>query len=91
VIFNIHEIKKWLSWTNKRIDAQQKQEILTYASFRFLLSKGWSDWNEVFSEAKSRLNVNMVYWIVVLLMKNEKEDYKRIENLHFSGLYVDKK
>lgn len=59
--------------------------------FRFLLSKVGSDWNEVFSEAKSRLNkTEPIYWIVAL-NENEKEDYKRIgESSYFSGLYVDK-
>ena len=58
--------------------------------FRFLLSKVGAEWNEVFKEAKSRLDKEEpIYWLVKL-NKGEKEDYVRIgESTYFSGLYVD--
>jgi len=58
--------------------------------FKFLLSKVGTDWNEVFSEAKSRLDrQGPIFWIVAL-HENEKRDYVRIgESTYFSGLFVD--
>jgi len=58
--------------------------------FRFLLSKVGADWNEVYSEAISRLDKSdPVYWIVAM-NEHEKEDYVRTgESTYFSGLYVD--
>lgn len=58
--------------------------------FRFLLSKVGSDWNEVFSEATSRLDrQDPIFWIVAL-HEDKKKDYVRIgESAYFSGLFVD--
>lgn len=58
--------------------------------FRFLLSKVGSKWDEVFSEAKSRLDkYEPIFWLVAL-NEEEKKDYVRIgESTYFSGLFVD--
>jgi hypothetical protein len=58
--------------------------------FRFLLSKVGFNWDEVFSEAKSRLDrTEPIFWIVALT-QDEKKDYVRVgESSYFSGLYVD--
>ncbi len=58
--------------------------------FRFLLSKVGNDWNEIFSEAKSRLDkTEPIYWLVAL-RPDEKEEYVRVgESNYFSGMYVD--
>ncbi|TYP89286.1 hypothetical protein BC792_1285 [Sphingobacterium allocomposti] len=58
--------------------------------FRFLLSKVGSNWDEVFSEAKSRLDkTEPIFWIVAL-NPDDKKDYVRVgESSYFSGLYVD--
>ena len=69
----------------------KKERGLDYTPlFRFLLSKGGSPWDEVFSEAKARLDKTApIFWIVAL-NKDEKEDYVRVdEATYFSGLYVD--
>ena len=69
----------------------KKERGLDYTPlFRFLLSKVGSNWDEVFSEAKSRLDKSdPIFWIVAL-NKDEKKDYIRIgESSYFSGLYVD--
>ena len=69
----------------------KKERGLDYTPlFKFLLSKVGSDWNEVFSEAKSRLDKEEpIFWIVALY-ENEKEDYIRSgESSYYSGLYVD--
>jgi hypothetical protein len=69
----------------------KKERGLDYTPlFRFLLSKVGSDWNEVFSEAKARLDkTDPIFWIVAL-KEHEKEDYVRLgESSYYSGLYVD--
>jgi hypothetical protein len=68
-----------------------KERGLDYTPlFKFLLSKVGSNWNEVFSEAKSRLDrQEPIFWIVAL-HEDEKKDYVRIgESTYFSGLFVD--
>ncbi len=58
--------------------------------FRFLLSKVGLDWNEVYSEATSRLDKpEPIFWIVAL-NEDDKEDYVRVgESTYFSGLYIN--
>lgn len=60
--------------------------------FRFLLSKVGSDWDEVFSEAKSRLDkTEPIFWVVAL-DPEEKRDYIRVDqSTYFSGMYIDVK
>jgi hypothetical protein len=69
----------------------KKERGLDYTPlFRFLLSKVGSEWNETFSEAKSRLDkTEPIFWLVAL-NQNEKKDLVRIgASSYFSGLYVD--
>ena len=71
----------------------QKERGLDYTPlFRFLLSKVGTNWDEVFSEAKSRLDKpEPIFWLVAL-HNDEKRDYVRTgESTYFSGLYVDNK
>ena len=58
--------------------------------FKFLLSKVGNNWNEVFSEAKSRLDKqDPIFWMVAL-NEEEKKDCVRVgESTYFSGLFVD--
>ncbi len=58
--------------------------------FRFLLAKVGSNWNDVFSEAKSRLDkTEPIFWIVAL-NPDERQDYVRVgESSYFSGMYID--
>lgn len=68
-----------------------KQRGLDYTPlFKFLLSKVGSNWDEVFSEAKSRLDrEEPIFWIVAL-HRDDKKDYVRVgESTYFSGLFVD--
>jgi hypothetical protein len=68
-----------------------KERGLDYTPlFKFLLSKVGSNWNDVFSEAKSRLDKEEpIFWIVAL-HEDEKKDYVRVgESTYFSGLFVD--
>ena len=68
-----------------------KQRGLDYTPlFRFLLSKVGEPWDDVFSEAASRLDkTEPVFWLVAL-REDERRDTVRVgESTHFSGLYVD--
>lgn len=60
--------------------------------FRFLLSKVGASWDDVFSEAKSRLDkTEPIFWIVAL-DPDDKKDYVRVdEATYFSGMYIDDK
>ncbi len=53
----------------------KKERGLDYTPFfRFLLSKVGSNWNEIFSEAKSRLNkTEPIFWLVALNENNKEE------------------
>ncbi len=59
--------------------------------FKFLLKNIWSNWDDVYSEAISRLDTSEpIFWIVAI-HENEKKEYVRIwESSYFSGMYVDK-
>jgi hypothetical protein len=58
--------------------------------YRFLLSKIGSNWDDIFSEAKSRLDKTDPIFHMVALNEDKKEDYIRNgESSYFSGLYVD--
>jgi len=69
----------------------KKERGLDYTPlYRFLLSKVGSDWDKVFSEAKSRLDKVEPIWRMVALEENKKEDLVRTgDSSYFSGLYID--
>ena len=58
--------------------------------FRFLLSKVGSPWNEVHSEAVSRLDEEApIRWLVASRRERAAEFVRVGESTYFSGLYVD--
>jgi hypothetical protein len=58
--------------------------------FRFLLSRVGDDWDEVHSEAVSRLDApGPIFWIVALRKEDGKDIVRVGESSYFSGLYVD--
>ncbi|MVV50795.1 hypothetical protein EJA72_21515 [Pseudomonas sp. PB120] len=58
--------------------------------FRFLLSRVGRRWDQVFSEAVSRLDrADPVYWMVALHESERQEHVRLGESSYFSGLYVD--
>ncbi len=71
----------------------KKERGLDYTPlFRFLLSEVGSEWDEVFNEAKSRLDKTDPIFYLVSLDINDKEDFVRVgETTYFSGMYVDDK
>jgi len=71
--------------------ASNKQRGLDYTPlYKFLLSKVGMPWQEVYSEAVSRLDKpDPIFWVVAT-DETEKKDYVRVgESSYFSGLYVD--
>ena len=70
----------------------KKERGLDYTPlFKFLLSKVGEDWDNVFSEAKARLDkTEPIFWIVAL-KENERKEYVRVgESSYFSGMNVDR-
>ncbi|MGV4413157.1 hypothetical protein [Chryseobacterium sp. T1] len=58
--------------------------------FKFLLSKVGKNWDEIFSEAKSRLNkTEPIFWMVALNETDKNNYIGTGESSYFSGLYVD--
>lgn len=70
---------------------RSKNQGLDYTPlYRFLLSKVGCVWDDVFSEAKARLNTAEPIFAMVAQNANEKQDYFRGgDNTYWSGLYVD--
>jgi len=58
--------------------------------FKFLLSKVGLQWDDIYSEAKSRLDkADPIFWMVAL-NDSEKRDIVRIgEATYYSGMYID--
>ena len=70
----------------------KQQRGLDYTPlFKFLLKKVGSNWDDVYSEAVSRLDrPNPIFWLVAI-NENQKKDYVRIwESSYFSWMFVDK-
>ncbi|WP_242485926.1 hypothetical protein [Pseudomonas sp. TH21] len=58
--------------------------------FRFLLSKVGHPWDEVFSEAKARLDrPEPIFWMVAMHESDKEESVRTDENSYYSGLWVD--
>ena len=69
----------------------KKERGLDYTPlFRFLLSKVGFNWDEVFSEAKSRLDkTEPIFWMVALTQDKKKDYIRAGESSYYSRLYVD--
>ncbi|MGE3802463.1 MAG: hypothetical protein AB7H80_15710 [Candidatus Kapaibacterium sp.] len=58
--------------------------------FSFLLSKVGSQWNQVYSEAVSRLDTEQpIFWLVALDKSKGRGIVRIGESSYYSGLYVD--
>lgn len=88
--YSRHSKKETLEQTKGTMHGKQERGLDYTPLFRFLLSKVGSNWNEIFSEAKSRLDKTApIFWLVAL-DENDKKDLVRLgEATFFSGLYVD--
>jgi hypothetical protein len=68
-----------------------KHHVYDYTPlFRFLLSRVGGHWDEIFSEAVSRLDrPEPVFWMVAI-HEEDREDIVRLgESAYFNGLFVD--
>ncbi|MBE7175406.1 MAG: hypothetical protein INR69_03335 [Mucilaginibacter polytrichastri] len=88
--YSRHRKKETLEQIKGKMHGVKERGLDYTPLFRFLLSKVGSNWNEIFSEANSRLDkTEPVFWLVAL-DENDKKDYVRLgESTYFSGLYVD--
>lgn len=83
--------KETLEQTKGKMSGRKERGLDYTPLYRFLLSNVGSDWDTVFSEAKSRLDSSDAIFGMVALREDEKEDFVRTgESSYFSGLYVDK-
>ncbi|MDD1004980.1 hypothetical protein [Pseudomonas sp. TNT2022 ID642] len=58
--------------------------------FRFLLSRVGGHWDEIFSEAVSRLDrPEPVFWMVAIHEDDRKDIVRLGESAYFNGLFVD--
>ncbi|MFD0939375.1 hypothetical protein [Pedobacter boryungensis] len=82
--------KETLEQTKGKMFGKKERGLDYTPLYRFLLSKVGANWNEVFSEAKSRLDKPDPIFEIVALNESEKKDLIRTgESSYFSGLYVD--
>jgi hypothetical protein len=80
--------------TREQVNGTMHQKVkrgLDYSPlFKFLLSKVGSRWDDVLSEAKSRLDKpDPIFWLVSLDDLSKKEIVRLGESSYFSGLFVD--
>jgi len=97
--FNVHhnfgeDFKRSKKIDDNEVRGKMKRNIergLDYTPlFRFLLSKVGKNWDEVFSEAKSRLNkTEPIFWMVAVNEIDKQNFIRTGESSYFSGLYVD--
>jgi len=58
--------------------------------FKFLLANVGKSWNEIYSEAASRLDrPEPIFWLVALTERDRREFVRVGESSYYSGLYVD--
>jgi hypothetical protein len=85
-----HKKRETLEQTKGKMYGKKERGLDYTPLFRFLLSKVGSNWDEVFSEAKSRLDKpEPIFWMVAK-KEDEKKDIVRVgESSYFSGLFID--
>lgn len=78
------ELERW------SMHGKQKRGLDYTPLFKFLLKKVWSKWDDVYSEAVSRLDKpEPIFWIVAV-HDSEKEVYIWCwESSYYSGMYVN--
>lgn len=85
-----HKKRETLEQTKGTMYGRKNRGLDYTPLFRFLLSKVGSSWDEIFSEAKSRLDKTApIFWLVALDQNDKKEVIRVGESTYFSGMYVD--
>jgi hypothetical protein len=78
--------------THKSMHGKIRRGLDYTPLFRFLLSKVDSSWDEVYSEAVSRIDKpDPIFWMVALEPHERKDYFLSGESTYYSGLYVDEK
>lgn len=84
--------------TKKFLENERKRQGMTSGRYgydytplyMFLLSKVGQKWDEIYSEAKSRLDKEEPIWHIVAKNESEKSELRRCgESSRYSGLFVD--
>lgn len=76
--------------THGSMHGQHRRGLDYTPLFRFLLSKVGANWDEVFSEAVSRLDrQEPIFWMVAIHDHEKQEFFRAGESSYYSGLYVD--
>jgi hypothetical protein len=85
-----HKKRETLEQTKGKMFGKVERGLDYTPLYRFLLSKVGENWDDIFSEAKSRLNKVEPIFHMVALREDEKEDFIATgESTYFSGLYVN--
>ena len=80
--------KETLVQTKGKMSGKTERGLDYTPLFRFLLSKVGGNWDDVFSEAKSRLDkTDPIFWMVAL-REEDKKDYIRIGESSFFLVYI---
>jgi len=76
--------------THKSMHGKKRRGLDYTPLFKFLLSNVGGKWDEIYSEAVSRLDrPDPIFWLVAL-REHEQQEFVRVgESSCFSGLYVD--
>ena len=82
--------KATLEQTKGKMSGKKERGLDYTPLYRFLLSKVGGNWDEIYSEAKARLDKVDPIYTIVALKEEDREDYVRVgESSYFSGLFVD--
>ncbi|MDQ1088362.1 hypothetical protein [Siphonobacter sp. SORGH_AS_1065] len=85
-----HSKRETLEQTKGKMFGKKERGLDYTPLYRFLLSKVGSNWDEIFSEAKARLDkVEPIYGMVALIEDKKRDFIRTGESSYFSGLFVD--
>ncbi len=82
--------EEYVEKTKGKMSAKKDRGLDYTPLFKFLLSKIGANWDEVFREAKLRLDkTEPIFWMVKLDENNKQDIVRMGESSYFSGLFVD--
>lgn len=85
-----HTKSETLEQTKGKMSSKKERGLDYTPLFRFLLSKIGSNWDDIYSEVKPRLDKKEPIFWMVALNENDKKDYiVTDESTYYSGMYVD--
>ena len=88
--YSRHKKKETLEQTKGTMYGRKERGLDYTPLFRFLLAKVGSNWDEIYSEAKSRLDkTEPIFWVVALHQDDKKDIVRVGESTFFSGMYIN--